>query len=110
MGVGAAGATSVACVVLVSNMIYDGAQRGEVTTVKHSSPSFTYFFMALGTISYAFGGHPAFPTFQTDMKNQKKFGRAVFLAYMSKFSNCPDPRDILIKTFLTTSNCTLQRA
>ncbi|XP_064596417.1 uncharacterized protein LOC135463023 [Liolophura sinensis] len=80
VGVGAAGATSVACVVLVSNMIYDGVQRREV--VQHSSPSFTYFFMALGTISFAFGGHPAFPTFQTDMKNQKKFGHAVFLAYL----------------------------
>ena len=44
---------------------------------------FTSFFMAFGTICFAFGGHPAFPTFQADMINQKHFGRAVLLGYLS---------------------------
>ena len=42
--------------------------------------------MAFGTICFAYGGHPGFPTFQADMKQPEKFGKAIFLAYMSKFN------------------------
>ncbi|XP_064594698.1 uncharacterized protein LOC135461499 [Liolophura sinensis] len=82
IAIGATAATSVACVVLFSNMIYDGTHRKDAGPVRHSSSSFIDFFMAFGTICFAFGGHPAFPTFQTDMKKQKNFGRAVLLAYL----------------------------
>ncbi|KAL3882288.1 hypothetical protein ACJMK2_028650 [Sinanodonta woodiana] len=79
VAVGATCATAVACVILVANMIKDKPNH---PTVEHSNPDFLSFFTAFGVICFAFGGHPAFPTFQTDMRNQKHFGRAVLVGYL----------------------------
>ncbi|KAK3097482.1 hypothetical protein FSP39_010023, partial [Pinctada imbricata] len=79
VAVGATGATALACVLLLIRM---GMDKGNVHPVQHDSTKFTPFFMAFGTIVFAFGGHPAFPTFQTDMKRPKDFKWAVLLGYM----------------------------
>ncbi|XP_067675354.1 uncharacterized protein [Haliotis asinina] len=79
IAVGAALATGTACIILTTNMVVD---KKNVPEVVHDAPGFVSFFTAFGTICFAFGGHPAFPTFQTDMKDHKQFGKAVFLAYM----------------------------
>ncbi|XP_071113717.1 uncharacterized protein [Haliotis cracherodii] len=80
VAIGATVATSIACVVLFSNILVDSHHNHH--PVVHTPPGFLTFFTAFGTICFAFGGHPAFPTFQADMKDESKFGRAVFFAYM----------------------------
>lgn len=62
-------------------MIYDGKER--VGALIHSEVDFTSFSVAFGTICFGFGGHPAFPTFQADMRKQNNFGWAVLLGYLS---------------------------
>ncbi|CAG5136187.1 unnamed protein product, partial [Candidula unifasciata] len=79
IAVGAVVATSIACCVVVANIIKDGIDLD--IPAFHPKIEFTGFFMAFGTICFAFGGHPAFPTFQADMKNPEKFGRAIYIAY-----------------------------
>ncbi|VDL70042.1 unnamed protein product [Nippostrongylus brasiliensis] len=39
------------------------------------------FFMAYGTMAFAFGGHAVFPTIQNDMKQPRHFTRSVLMAY-----------------------------
>ena len=80
VAVGATAATGTACVILLANIIKDKSTH----TFVEEEVDFTSFFMAFGTICFAFGGHPAFPTFQADMRNQKNFGKAVLLGYISK--------------------------
>ncbi|VDM80125.1 unnamed protein product [Strongylus vulgaris] len=40
------------------------------------------FFMAYGTIVFAYGGHGVFPTIQHDMKKPRLFARSVWVAYI----------------------------
>ncbi|BFZ24661.1 hypothetical protein BsWGS_27700 [Bradybaena similaris] len=80
IAVGAVAATSIACCVVVANIVKDGKESD--IPAFHPNIDVTGFFMAFGTICFAFGGHPAFPTFQADMKNPEKFGRAIFISYM----------------------------
>lgn len=50
----------------------------------HTDVDVISFFTAYGTICFAYNGHPCFPTFQSDMKNPKQFGKALILGYLSK--------------------------
>lgn len=77
-------ATSIACVILVVVM---GVDARSAPPVVHRDVDLLSFAMAFGTIAYASCGHPAFPTFQTDMREPAKFGRAVALAYVGGFSD-----------------------
>lgn len=52
--------------------------------VIHGQITFETLSVAFGTICFGFGGHPAFPTFQADMRRQKDFGWAVLIGYLSK--------------------------
>lgn len=79
IAVGATLATAFACILLLARVIQD---KGKVPHVEHSEQKFFTFFTAFGTIVFAFGGHPAFPTFQADMKNKADFKWAVLLGYM----------------------------
>lgn len=79
IAVGATIATAIACVLLLVRVVED---KDKVPHVQHSKPDFFSFFTALGTIVFTFGGHPAFPTFQVDMKNKADFKWAVLLGYM----------------------------
>lgn len=81
VAVGATLATAVACVLLVVKV---AMEDGTYDPVLHSTTEFEPFFMAFGTIVFAFGGHPAFPTFQTDMKKPGDFKWAVLLGYLGK--------------------------
>ncbi|BFZ10134.1 hypothetical protein BsWGS_13173 [Bradybaena similaris] len=78
IAVGAVVSTSIACCLILANIVRDGQKLNPAT---YPQLEFDSFFMAFGTICFAFGGHPAFPTFQTDMKEPEKFGRAIFIAY-----------------------------
>ncbi|PIO75994.1 transmembrane amino acid transporter protein [Teladorsagia circumcincta] len=40
------------------------------------------FFMAYGTMAFAFGGHAVFPTIQNDMRKPRLFSRSVWVAYI----------------------------
>ncbi|XP_035825951.1 amino acid transporter AVT1J [Aplysia californica] len=80
IAVAAVVATSIACVIILANIIKDDLDND--VYVFRPNLNFTDFFMAFGTICFAYGGHPAFPTFQADMRNPEKFGRAIFVAYL----------------------------
>lgn len=101
IAVGAVVSTSIACCLILANIVHDGQKLQPAT---YPPLQFDSFFMAFGTICFAFGGHPAFPTFQTDMKEPEKFGRAIFIAYFSEQFG-----DISLFTVfkLTSSSCTL---
>ncbi|XP_061176317.1 LOW QUALITY PROTEIN: uncharacterized protein LOC133185231 [Saccostrea echinata] len=79
VALGATLATAIACILLIVKVALD---VGTYDPILHSKTEFEPFFMAFGTIVFAFGGHPAYPTFQTDMKKPKNFKWAVFLAYI----------------------------
>ncbi|XP_060063323.1 uncharacterized protein LOC132543823 [Ylistrum balloti] len=81
VAVGATIATAIACVVLITNIGLESKDKVDEPVI-HNKIKFLDFFTAFGTIVFAFGGHPAFPTFQNDMKKQKEFKWAVFLGYL----------------------------
>ncbi|KAL4237137.1 hypothetical protein ACF0H5_005517 [Mactra antiquata] len=74
-------ATATASTILLVSVSYHGSQMdlGEVT---HTQVDAITFFTAYGTICFAFNGHPAFPTFQSDMADEKKFGHAILFGYI----------------------------
>ncbi|XP_013403250.1 amino acid transporter AVT1C-like isoform X1 [Lingula anatina] len=80
IAMGAMGATAIACVILTANLIVDHNQVASVT-VRHDPVGFTSFFMAFGTILFAFGGLSVFPTIQHDMKKPKEFWKSVTIGY-----------------------------
>uniref|UniRef100_A0A1I7X818 Aa_trans domain-containing protein n=1 Tax=Heterorhabditis bacteriophora TaxID=37862 RepID=A0A1I7X818_HETBA len=67
--------SSLAVFLLIMGMIHDAP----VCAVDVSYPDFDIqkFFMAYGTMVFAFGGHAAFPTIQHDMKKPRLFNRSV---------------------------------
>ncbi|KAL4237138.1 hypothetical protein ACF0H5_005518 [Mactra antiquata] len=73
-------ATGTASIILLVYVLYH-----EITTdigeVTHTNIDAITFFTAYGTICFAFNGHPAFPTFQSDMAKPEKFGNALILGY-----------------------------
>ncbi|KAI8791411.1 amino acid transporter ANTL1-like isoform X2 [Biomphalaria glabrata] len=79
IAIGATVATSIACCVVIANVVIDSKTLPEAY---HPNVEFKTFAFALGTICFAYGGHPAFPTFQADMRNPEKFGLAIFISYM----------------------------
>ena len=84
VAMGASAATSVACVILVVLMGLDRSDHPDRTVI-HKKIQPMSFAAAFGTICFAFGGHPTFPTFQNDMKEPQKFGSACRLAYLGLF-------------------------
>ncbi|XP_041354707.1 amino acid transporter AVT1D-like isoform X2 [Gigantopelta aegis] len=79
VGIGAMAAMSIAIVMVFVNILLDKRDQNHVT---HSLPEVNSFFMALGTICFAFSGHTVFPTFQADTRDHKQFGKAMLLAYI----------------------------
>jgi solute carrier family 32 (vesicular inhibitory amino acid transporter) len=41
------------------------------------------YFLALGTLLFAYGGHPAFPTVQHDMRRPQDFNKSSMAAFAS---------------------------
>ncbi|XP_076458232.1 uncharacterized protein LOC143291966 [Babylonia areolata] len=78
IGVGAMGATVIACIILLVVMAMDARAA---QPVHHREIRPLPFAAALGTFMFAYGGHPVFPTFQTDMKAPRKFGISCRIAF-----------------------------
>ncbi|XP_041453350.1 amino acid transporter AVT1D-like [Lytechinus variegatus] len=78
VAIGAMAATSIACILLFIQIMTEIHDYPDTT---HTSPSFVSFFVAFGTIIFAFGGHAAFPTIQHDMREPKSFPKSIALAY-----------------------------
>ncbi|VDK84557.1 unnamed protein product, partial [Cylicostephanus goldi] len=79
VGVFSALSSSIAICLLYVGYFHDGP-----VCLKESEQrqfDWQYFFMAYGTMVFAFGGHCAFPTLQHDMKKPRLFGRSVWVAY-----------------------------
>lgn len=49
--------------------------------VKHRVHGFEDFFLAFGTLLFAFGGASTFPTIQNDMENKKNFPKSIGMAF-----------------------------
>ena len=82
IGIGATAATTTACVMLLVLMGLDS--RRDQGAVIHRQVGPLSLASAFGTMLYSYGGHAMFPTFQTDMKDPRKFGKACKVAYLSK--------------------------
>ena len=50
-------------------------------TAQYTAPDFRSLSLAFGTILFAFGGACTFPTFQNDMREKRKFSKAVYLGF-----------------------------
>ncbi|CAJ0596928.1 unnamed protein product [Cylicocyclus nassatus] len=72
--------SSVAVCLIVVGYIHDGPVCAQ--DAPERAFNMQNFFMAYGTIAFAFGGHSVFPTIQHDMKKPRLFGRSVWVAYI----------------------------
>lgn len=72
-------ATTTAIAILMALVVRD---IDATQPVQHSATTPLGFASAFGTLVYAFGGHPLFPTLQTDMKEPKKFHISCYTAYV----------------------------
>ncbi|GFR87486.1 amino acid transporter, transmembrane family-containing protein [Elysia marginata] len=69
----------IASVLLVATMLEDVPKR--LASSYHVPFKWDKFLMSFGTIFYAYGTHPSFPTFQTDMKQPQKFTTVVLVSF-----------------------------
>ena len=98
MAIGALVTTATACVLCMVQLAYD-AKNNDVDLTKCSSngnhsrndtfspqypkPTPEGYFMAFGSIMFAFGGASTFPTIQADMKDKTKFKFAAYISMSS---------------------------
>ncbi|KAE9419889.1 hypothetical protein Angca_003292 [Angiostrongylus cantonensis] len=78
--VGAAASSCLAAVLFIIGAIHDSPACSQVVT--YPEFSLKNFFLAYGTIAFAYGGHGAFPTIQHDMTKPFRFNRAVWTSYI----------------------------
>ncbi|WKY08808.1 hypothetical protein Q1695_001749 [Nippostrongylus brasiliensis] len=71
--------TSCAVVLIVVGSSLDYGLCSSYTGMPSYQPK--NFFLALGTLLFAYGGHSAFPTIQHDMRNPAEFTKSVVLAF-----------------------------
>ncbi|GMT01176.1 hypothetical protein PENTCL1PPCAC_23350, partial [Pristionchus entomophagus] len=72
--------TSTAIVLIFVGAAHD---QGEcMKYVEYPPVVFEKFFLAYGTIMFAYGGHACFPTFQHDMKKPQDFSKSVIVGYI----------------------------
>lgn len=83
MGIGATLTTVFACILILIQLTIDGSENKN--PVVHTVHSFYDFFIAFGTLLFAFGGASTFPTIQNDMKNKQKFSKSILIAFSGKF-------------------------
>jgi len=69
----------VACVLIVVQCFLDIGLVGD--EVRLPSPTLKSFSLSFGTILFAYGGATAFPTFQNDMKDRKKFSQSTSVGF-----------------------------
>jgi amino acid permease len=71
--------TSCACVLIIVGSLSDASECKPY--VEYGSFDGNNFFLAFGTIMFAYGGHSAYPTIQHDMKKPNQFHMSSILAY-----------------------------
>ena len=71
--------TILACICMFSQSVLDGNHKSG--RVPHRIHDFHEFFLAFGTLLFAFGGASTFPTIQNDMKDKKKFSTSLCIAF-----------------------------
>ncbi|KAK6030356.1 transmembrane amino acid transporter protein, partial [Ostertagia ostertagi] len=72
--------SSIAVCLLVVGFIHDAPVCAQDTSYRDFD--LRSFFMAYGTMAFAFGGHAVFPTIQNDMRKPRLFSRSVWVAYI----------------------------
>lgn len=77
-GVIAFGSTFVACILYFIQMMND---IRPFPTFRLGIHGFQDFFLAFGTIMFAFGGASAFPTIQNDMADKSKFNKSLMYSF-----------------------------
>lgn len=82
VAVGALLTTSFSCLLMFTQMVIDGLQF----KIAHNKEPHTFsnFFLAYGTIVFAFGGASTFPTIQNDMVDRSRFPTSVSIGFVSK--------------------------
>nr|CAD2203815.1 unnamed protein product [Meloidogyne enterolobii] len=75
--------TSLAVILICIGSLLDFGECRQ----HHSIPEFqiTNFFLAVGTLLFAYGGHPAFPTIQNDMRKPEDFEKSSLLSFSILF-------------------------
>lgn len=73
MGILAFGSALVACILYFIEMMNEATPF----TFRYGIHGFMDFFLAYGTIMFAFGGASTFPTIQNDMADKTKFGKSL---------------------------------
>ena len=81
--------TVVACICIFIQAGIDAPAKKE-DGLYYPSPTASSFFLAFGSILFAFGGASSFPTIQNDMIDKTQFERSVNFAFVGKFQ--VDPR------------------
>lgn len=61
--------------------IVSGAILDRDNDVQYDTPTFLGIVRAYATITFAYGGHSAFPTLQHDMRRPQDFWKTVLIAY-----------------------------
>ncbi|GMR54212.1 hypothetical protein PMAYCL1PPCAC_24407 [Pristionchus mayeri] len=72
--------TCVAVILMIVGIIHDWGKCAP--EVDFPPVVFNKFFLAYGTIMFAYGGHSVFPSFQHDMKTPKDFATSVISGYI----------------------------
>ncbi|GMR54213.1 hypothetical protein PMAYCL1PPCAC_24408, partial [Pristionchus mayeri] len=72
--------TSTAIILIFVGAAHD--QEECIKDVNYPPVVFSKFFLAYGTIMFAYGGHACFPSFQHDMKKPQDFSKSVIVGYI----------------------------
>ncbi|KAF2896920.1 hypothetical protein ILUMI_09256 [Ignelater luminosus] len=79
VGICATLTTALACILMFTQIVIDGSVSRE--HVRHRVHNFQDFFLAFGTLLFAFGGASTFPTIQNDMDNKRNFPKSIAIAF-----------------------------
>ncbi|PZC74732.1 hypothetical protein B5X24_HaOG207309 [Helicoverpa armigera] len=79
MGILAFGSSLVACILYFIEMMNEVSPF----TYRYGIHGFMDFFLATGTMMFAFGGASTFPTIQNDMADKTKFGKSVQYGFLA---------------------------
>ncbi|XP_035213528.1 amino acid transporter AVT1D-like isoform X2 [Stegodyphus dumicola] len=77
--IGALVTTTLACILLIVALVKE--ERKGTSHPEYPPPTVMSFFLAFGTILFAFGGASTFPTFQNDMRDRSQFPKAVTIGF-----------------------------
>ena len=78
--------TVIACVMIIVQSAIDAPDVPK--PLVYPNPTFQSFFLAFGSILFAFGGASSFPTIQNDMNDKTKFVKSVNMAFVGRLPSC----------------------